>query len=332
MLEFPQLVEMIMITIQQQPKPLNLKRSHASFLESIVAEPPFIPPSKRHRYCSESVDNFVTHWLESTSDAASASHRRLHCHSDSFLNFPNIDYIPRRLTKSTSNMPYTQEDERHMGSYVPKRDNDGFILPPAPTLYSVSNPPAARSFVSLSTPALSPGSLVEDPLYRVQNLACNHIFLQNKYPKQFPEHVNSLVDHIHRDRDFPGPTPQQIEEDEELQQFDMGTDKPAVEDYFKNNIFPRPKVLDNLMHIDRTPMSKHATPISSSIYKISNPCPDMLYGYRRTPAFSQQQQVQLRNLGIEMAANSQDLLYPFFVIEFNADGPGTPGGLWVATN
>ncbi|KAF7874903.1 hypothetical protein EAF04_002077 [Stromatinia cepivora] len=316
----------------KQPKPLNLERSHASFLESLVAEPPSVPPSKRHRYCSESVDSFVTHWLESTSDTASASHRRIYCRSDSFLNFTSINYIPRRLTKLTSNMPYTQEDDWQIGSYAPRRDNDGHILPPTPTLYSVSSPPAARSFVSLPTAASSRGSLVEDPFYRVQNLACNHIFLQNNYPKQFPEHVNSLVNHIQRDRDSPGPTPQQIEEDEELQQLDMGTGEPAVENYFKNNIFPRTKASDNLMHIDKSPMSKHATPISSSIYKISNPCPDMLYGYRRTSAFPQQQQLQLCNLGNEMAVNSHDLLYPFFVIEFTADGPGTPGSLWVATN
>jgi hypothetical protein len=34
----------------------------------------------------------------------------------------------------------------------------------------------------------------------------------------------------------------------------------------------------------------------------------------------------------EMVANNQDLIYPFFVIEFKADGPGGSGSLWVATN
>lgn len=53
---------------------------------------------------------------------------------------------------------------------------------------------------------------------------------------------------------------------------------------------------------------------------------------KRTSAFPQEQQIQLSNLGNEIAANSRDLLYPFFAIEFKADDPGTSGSLWVATN
>ena len=33
-----------------------------------------------------------------------------------------------------------------------------------------------------------------------------------------------------------------------------------------------------------------------------------------------------------MVANTQGLVYPFFVIEFKADGPGGSGSMWVATN
>ncbi|APA07979.1 hypothetical protein sscle_03g027490 [Sclerotinia sclerotiorum 1980 UF-70] len=271
------------VELETEPKPIDLKRSHASFLESFAAEPPPSSPSKRSRYCSESVDNFITHWLESTSDAASASDRRTYCRSGSFLDPSNDDYIPRRPAKSISNMPYTEED---MGSSVPKRDNDGFILPPTPSLYSGSNPAGARNSVSMSTPASIRRSLVDDPFYRVNNLCTNHIFLQNSYPKQFPEHVNSLVDHLQRDRDSPGPTSQQIEEDEDLQQLDMATGESDIENYFKNNIFPHTKVSDPLIHTDRNPMSKHAIPISSSVYKISNPCPDMLYGYKKNFSIS----------------------------------------------
>ncbi|EDN90993.1 hypothetical protein SS1G_00393 [Sclerotinia sclerotiorum 1980 UF-70] len=210
------------VELETEPKPIDLKRSHASFLESFAAEPPPSSPSKRSRYCSESVDNFITHWLESTSDAASASDRRTYCRSGSFLDPSNDDYIPRRPAKSISNMPYTEED---MGSSVPKRDNDGFILPPTPSLYSGSNPAGARNSVSMSTPASIRRSLVDDPFYRVNNLCTNHIFLQNSYPKQFPEHVNSLVDHLQRDRDSPGPTSQQIEEDEDLQHLWVATNQ-----------------------------------------------------------------------------------------------------------
>lgn len=37
-------------------------------------------------------------------------------------------------------------------------------------------------------------------------------------------------------------------------------------------------------------------------------------------------------MGTEMVANSQNLIYPFFVVEFKADGPSGTGSLWVATN
>ncbi|KAG9236262.1 hypothetical protein BJ875DRAFT_503484 [Amylocarpus encephaloides] len=37
-------------------------------------------------------------------------------------------------------------------------------------------------------------------------------------------------------------------------------------------------------------------------------------------------------LKVSTPPNSQDLIYPFFVTEFKADGPGGSGSLWVATN
>jgi hypothetical protein len=78
-------------------------------------------------------------------------------------------------------------------------------------------------------------------------------------------------------------------------------------------------------------MAKRAVPDVGSKLKVSTPYPDMLYGYNSLGAFPQQQ-AQLRTMTNEMIANTQDLLYPFFVIEFKADGPGGSGSLWVATN
>jgi hypothetical protein len=37
-------------------------------------------------------------------------------------------------------------------------------------------------------------------------------------------------------------------------------------------------------------------------------------------------------MGSQVVANSQGLVYPFFVIEFRGDGPSGTGSLWVATN
>ncbi|KAF2185811.1 hypothetical protein K469DRAFT_707477 [Zopfia rhizophila CBS 207.26] len=107
----------------------------------------------------------------------------------------------------------------------------------------------------------------------------------------------------------------------------MGNGEPDVEDYFKDKIFPKPRPLSSLKRTDRQPMSKHTVPSTGSKLKVSNPVPDMLYGYNRRGAFPQQQ-VQLISMGTETVANNQGLMYPFFVVEFKGDG----GSMWVATN
>lgn len=65
----------------------------------------------------------------------------------------------------------------------------------------------------------------------------------------------------------------------------------------------------------------------NSKFKVSTPGPDLLYGYKRGPAFPRQQ-AQLISMGAEPVANTARLLYPFFVVEFNGDG----GIMLVATN
>ena len=75
-------------------------------------------------------------------------------------------------------------------------------------------------------------------------------------------------------------------------------------------------------------MAKHIVPDFGSKLKVSIPVPDMLYGYNCLRAFPQQQ-AQLRSIGNEMIANTQGLLYPFFVIEFKADSPRGSGSMWV---
>lgn len=79
-------------------------------------------------------------------------------------------------------------------------------------------------------------------------------------------------------------------------------------------------------------MAKRTVLDVGSNLKVSVPYPNMLYGYNRLEAFAQQQQTQLRFMGNEIIVNTQNLVYPFFVIEFKADGPGGSGSLWVATN
>jgi hypothetical protein len=162
------------------------------------------------------------------------------------------------------------------------------------------------------------------------NLAENNIYMRDFY-EEFPDDIAGLVGHINKDRDSPGPSLDQLRQNTRLYDLEMGTAEPAVENYFKANIFPDPERSDSLKRIDKNPLVKHAVPNTGSKLKVSTPCPDMVYGYNRLGAFPQQQ-AQLRSMGTEMVANTQGLMYPFFVIEFKADGPGGSGSLWVATN
>lgn len=308
----------------QQPKPLSLKRLHASFFEDFVDQLPSSPTLKRHH--PESV---VTQWLESISE----SYRERHCRSDTLLGHSDGQLIPRRLTKSAPNMEYT-------------RDADGFVMPPTPTSGSRSYranvadnsqvscyaPSVALSNISdASTGSSRKKSLVEDPFYRSMNLAANNIYMRSSR-EQYPGHIASLVDEVRMDRDSPGPSPDQVWQDMGLENLEMGTGESDVEDYFRDKIFAKPAPLDSLKRIDKNPMAKLVVPDVGSKLKVSTPVPDMLYGYSRNGTFTDGQQAQLISMGTEMVANSQDLIYPFFVIEFKADGPGGSGSLWVATN
>ena len=149
--------------------------------------------------------------------------------------------------------------------------------------------------------------------------------------EQFPEHITSLVDQVRKDRDSPGPSPEQVRQDMRLAELEMGTAESKVERYFHANVFPDPEPTDILQSSDRLPIAKHAVPDFGSKLKVSTPVPDLLYGYTRNGAFHQQQ-AQFPSMGNEMVANSNGLVYPFFVIEFKADGPSGSGSMWVATN
>jgi hypothetical protein len=149
--------------------------------------------------------------------------------------------------------------------------------------------------------------------------------------EEFPEDIAGLVNHVRRDRDSPGPSLDQIRRDPALDRLMMGTGESDVEDYFRGRIFPKPEPPDSLQRADRYPMSKHTVPNPHPTFKVSNPAPDMLYGYDGAGAFPLQKP-QLLSMEGQMVANNQNLIYPFFVIEFKADGPSGAGSLWVATN
>ncbi|MCJ1429574.1 hypothetical protein MMC29_007489 [Sticta canariensis] len=297
-----------------QPKPLPLKRPCPSLLQDFGDQPFSSPAPKRYR--PESVDKFVTQWVESTS--GSESYRERHCRSDSFLAHSDGDLISRSLTKSVPNIEH-------------KKDTKGITMPPTPASAG-SRPQSIRSLDAASYTGGSARSSgknpVEQPTYRDINLAANNIYMRSR-KEQFPKHITDLVDYVRSDRASPGPPADHEWEDEDLEGLEMGAPEGTVQTYFQNQIFPRPT--GGLTRIEKLPMARHAVPNVSSEYKLSYPVPDLLYGYNRNRAFPQQQ-VQLRSMNEEVVANTQGMLYPFFFIEFTGDGPSGAGSLWVATN
>ncbi|KAI1147879.1 hypothetical protein F4825DRAFT_436020 [Nemania diffusa] len=278
----------------QQPAP---KHPRASFLEDHVE-----------------LTDTISEWLESI-----GSDREKRCRSDSYLHASSDDPISRNLTRSAPQMAYN-------------RDADGYAVPPTPGLsYGSFAPSIAPSDDTGATSGSGRSSraLVEDPYYRDQNLAFNHVYMRPRY-EPFPEHIANVVDYARKKRDSLGPSPDDVYQDTALDALERrGLDEPEVEDYFRDRVFPKPGEEDDLRRSDRQPMSRHVVPNVGPQFRVSNPIPDMLYGYGRHHAFPGQQ-TQLISMGNEMngTANNQSLMYPFFVIEFKGNGED----LWVATN
>ncbi|KAF4511874.1 hypothetical protein G6O67_001078 [Ophiocordyceps sinensis] len=196
-------------TTLQQPKP---KRPYASFLKD------FVDPVHTGRHPA-SVYTFVSEWLESV-----GSDRERRCRSDSHLSDSHLhhsdgDPISRQLTRSAPEMDYP-------------RDADGFAIPPMPSSYRASRTgsvtPSDLTPVTRASGRSSASRLVEDPDYRVLNLAANNIYIRHPFDP-LPEHIASLVDHVRQDRDSPGPSLDEVRQDEHLYNLSMGAGEPEIE-------------------------------------------------------------------------------------------------------
>lgn len=294
-------------TIIQHPQP---KPAHAAFLKEFVE-------SSKPDLRSSPLNRFVSEWLQSVGSA-----RNTRCRSDSFLTQLVSEPVPRQLARSAPQMENT-------------RDADGFLIPSSPasarprSQADIAGASIATGLSSTSSRALG-RSLVEGPHYRFLNLNVNNINIR-PLREQFPSQIAELVSRMRGDRDSPGPSTEQLSDDAALNALWLGASEPQVEAYFTNKIFPEPRSGGALYYSRRLPMARHTVPNAGSQLKVSNPVPDMLYGYEVQGAFPQQQ-VQLISMGQEMLANSDGLAYPFFVIEFKGDGSSGSGSLWVATN
>jgi hypothetical protein len=172
---------------------------------------------------------------------------------------------------------------------------------------------------------------VEGPLYRATNLSANGISLRYLCDS-LPRHVARLVEHIRLNRGSPEPFIDEFEQEMELRSLSMGAAAPQVANYFCGRLFPNPESTGILNRSDRQPVTKHAVPDTGSDFKVSTPIPDMLYGYNRQAAFLPHHHDQLSEMGLEMAANTTDLICPFLVVNFYGDGPFGSGSMWATTN
>ncbi|KFH41756.1 hypothetical protein ACRE_075200 [Hapsidospora chrysogenum ATCC 11550] len=293
--------------VLQHPKP---KPPYASFLED------FVDPVHQGR--ADSSGSLVLGWLESV-----GSDRETRCRSDSHLD-PSESPIPRQLARSAPEMSQTL-------------DADGFAVPLTPASagsrdnVSVAQSSSVTGSDTPSSARSTSRSLVEDPNYRIMNLAANNVHLRSSRT-QLPDSVADLVGHMRRDRNSPGPSHDQVLQDMSLEALQMGATEADVGRYFQTNVFPAPGPEDTLQCSLRQPMVGHAVPSTAgSSHKISTPVPDMFYGYNWAQTFPQQQ-AQLASMGTGGLGNNQQLAYPFFVIELKGEGPSGGSKLWVATN
>ncbi|KAI5925494.1 hypothetical protein F4810DRAFT_658892 [Camillea tinctor] len=296
----------------KHPKP---KPAHATFLkkfrDSFQPNPHF-----------SSGDSFIYDWLESV-----GTDRNTRCRSDSCLSQLTSDPFPRHRARSAPQMGSTRDVDMSSIPQTPKSIRSWA----GANIGGTSIVPSDASGRATGFSRAPGKSLVENSFYREMNLAANDIYMRPPY-EEFPEEVADLVNYIQRDRGSPGPSADQVRQDPNLAAFQwMGAGEPQVEQYFSTHIFPYPGMTECLQRSDRQPMGRNTVPNSGSKLKVSTPVPDMLYGYSRQGAFPDQQ-AQLISMGTDMAANTQDLLYPFFVIEFKGDGPSGSGSMWVADN
>lgn len=102
-------------------------------------------------------------------------------------------------------------------------------------------------------------------------------------------------------------------------ELEEGVGEDKVERYMHDKVFdvgytPTVKRSDKKRMFQRHVPNDNQTPLQVSI-----PTPDSAFGYNRSKAFPDN--IQLINMGNDMVANGDDLLYPFLAVEFKSDGP-----------
>jgi hypothetical protein len=182
---------------------------------------------------------------------------------------------------------------------------------------------------------------VGDAEYRKCNLAYNGVYFRDMF-ERLPPHIQGLTDEIlSKGRQSPEPTVEDVKNDPHLahlRNIDGGKDR--VIEYCRRYIFEHPQYSEQLQGLDirQTHFSirrQHIPSSSNSFavkFPISQPRPDIFYGYIKEAFTSAQQQV-LSSHKAEHTTGDTGVYYPFFIIELKGDGEGpAAGSLWVAEN
>ncbi|KAF5007161.1 hypothetical protein FDECE_6514 [Fusarium decemcellulare] len=278
-----------------QPTPRPVTHSTVALLENLTSSQPSTQPIER-----------VGDWLEVVYPFE-LDRERL-CRSDEFL-------APTK--------PASSRQVQSAPPMMPPPNRRGQVPTPLPSLHGGQpGQSAGRGSPAVTASTNRSGPLVEHPRYRDTNLAENNIYLRDSR-HQLPRHISTLVTSVQRDRESPLPSPNTVENNADLYAMEMEASEAEVEEFFRNNIAPRTGRDDQIKRSDRIPMNKATLPVANPQHKLSNPVPDMLYGYNRPQAFSNNQRTQISTTGNSAVANSEGLLCPFFAIEFKGDGPSS---------
>ncbi|KAI8681758.1 hypothetical protein NCS55_00428900 [Fusarium keratoplasticum] len=211
-----------------------------------------------------------------------------------------IDESPAKKAQKTSmQQPATSKHSRilkwaeSIDCDQDTRDTNGFTTPTLPSPGTSSSADRSNFHVSYSERILEENRILEEGCFYLRdNLEGNGIYFDSRDPT--PEHITNLINQIRQDRDSPGPMVDEVKQDEELR--DLVCE------------FPRKSQVEK----------------TESLFEVSTPVPDAIYGYKAKNAFPQLTWSVARE---DMIANDQLLMLPFLVVEILGDDSGMWGAI-----
>ncbi|KAK5652706.1 hypothetical protein OQA88_10300 [Cercophora sp. LCS_1] len=171
--------------------------------------------------------------------------------------------------------------------------------------------------------------------YRMDCLEGNNIHF--RHPSDpLPDTVAACLQQmVHTAHNAPGCTPDQSASAvHELDALGLQCYESQVACFFHKHVFLGSEAVGLEASVGVN-VARHLLPcLPAARFPISQPRPDLFYGYARKPTFTQAQLLVLQRLHEQIANYAEGCLglsFPFFSIEFKAAG-GTRGDLWTAAN